>query len=527
MEYGGSTSVKKILMVVRHLIIQLLVFFVFLIYFSMIWCAANFGNIGLSEIVFTLNMPLKGTASSYFYSYFINALLPTLVGFGIELLLYFFPTKNWYSANVAFGKKTFKITVFPLRLTGMLWAAIILFWLAIIVNTADEKFQVYDFVRNQIEASEFIENEYVDAADVNITFPAEKRNLICIYMESAESSFQDRENGGLLEYNIIPEMTELAKNNISFSQSDLIEGAAVAPQCGWTIAGLVAQTAGLPLKLFNFDDALDGPDNTMDKYVSFMPGATTLGDILEKEGYHNVFMAGSDFTFGGRRDYFTQHGDYEIWDYLTAKETGKIPMDYEETWGFEDEKLYEYAKEKLLELAAEEQPFNFSMLTVDTHTGGGYLCELCPDIFDTRYQNVWACASNQVDDFIKWIQQQDFYENTMICVTGDHSSMEEGFLVEYDYDKHRGNIERKVYNVFINPVQEPINMKNRKFTTMDYFPTVLEALGAEIDGSRLGLGTSLFSDKKTLAEEYGFEEMFDELNKKSHFYDNNILYPER
>lgn len=518
---------RKLFEIFRHTVIQLTVFLVFLIYFSMVWCAANFGNIGLSEIVFTLNMPLKGTASSYFYSYFVNAFLPTLTGFGLELILYFFPWKDQYYVRFSLGKKKLILSILPLRLNGIVWTVIILFWLAIIVNAADEKFNVYDFVYNQIQASEFIENEYVDAADVNVTFPDEKRNLICIYMESAESSFQDKENGGLLEVNIIPEMTELAKNNISFSQSEQIEGAAVAPQCGWTIAGLVAQTSGLPLKLFNFDDALDGTDNTMDKYVSFMPGATTLGDILEREGYHNFFMAGSDFTFGGRRDYFTQHGGYEIWDYLTAKEEGRIPMDYEETWGFEDEKLYEYAREKLLELAAQGEPFNFSMLTVDTHTGGGYQCELCPDIFETSYQNVWACASNQLDDFIEWIQQQDFYENTTICITGDHSSMEEGFLVEYDYDKHRGNIERKVYNVFINAVAEPLTMKNRRFTTMDYFPTILAAIGAEIEGDRLGLGTNLFSNKSTLAEEYGFEEMFDELNQKSNFYDNHILYPER
>ena len=212
---------------------------------------------------------------------------------------------------------------------------------------------------------------------------------------------------------------------------------------------------------------------------------------------------------------------------LRLNEEGKIPMNYKETWGFEDEKLYEYAKEKLLELSKEEQPFHFSMLTVDTHTGGGYQCDRCPDTFETSYENVWACESSQLNDFIEWIQQQDFYENTTICITGDHSSMQEGFLMEYDYDKHIGNVERKVYNAFIHAIIEPVNMKNRKFTTMDYFPTVLAAIGVEIQGDRLGLGTNLFSDRSTLAEEYGFEDMFDELNKKSNFYNNVILYPKR
>lgn len=518
---------KKYVNIAKGIAIQLLILALFLLYFSMAWCSDNFGNIGLNEIVFTLNMPLKGAANSYFQTYFTDALLPTIIGFAIELILYIFPKKKRYELSACVGRRTWKVSIFPLKLNGFIWSGIILFWLVIIVNAADEKFNVYDFIRDQLEASEFIENEYVDAALVEIKFPEEKRNLICIYLESAESSFQDKENGGLLDVNIIPEMTELAKNNISFSQSELIEGAAVAPSCGWTIAGLVAQTSGLPLKLFNFDDALDGTDNTMDKYVSFMPGATTLGDILEQEGYYNFFMAGSDFTFGGRRDYFTQHGNYEIWDYNTEIELGKIEEDYKEGWGFEDRKLYDYAKEKLLELAQEEQPFNFSMLTVDTHTGGGYLCELCPDTFETRYENVWACASYQLSDFIEWIQQQDFYENTTICISGDHSSMQEGFLTEYDYDKHRGNIERKVYNVFINTAYEPVNMKNRQFTTLDYFPTVLAAVGAEIEGNRLGLGTNLFSDRDTLAEEYGFEDMFEELNKKSNFYDSEILYPER
>ena len=78
-----------------------------------------------------------------------------------------------------------------------------------------------------------------------------------------------------------------------------------------------------------------------------------------------------------------------------------------------------------------------------------------------------------------------------------------------------------------NAAVQPVNMKNRKFTTMDIYPTVLASIGAKIDGERLGLGTNLFSDVPTLAEEYGYEQMFAELNKRSRFYDNTILYPEK
>lgn len=514
---------KRLAAVVR----QLIVFLMLLLSFSLIWCINNFGNIGLSEIVFTLNMPLKGTANSYFVAYFLYAFLPAVLLFAVQLLLKVYPKKRTYTLALSLGRRTMRIGILPIRLNGIVYLLVILIWLGQIIGIADDNFELYAYVRSQIEASELIEQEYVDAAEAAITFPEKKQNLIFIFVESAETSFMDKGSGGLLEENIIPEMTQLARENISFSHSELLEGAAVAPACGWTMAGLMAQTSGMPLKLFKYQDNSGGVDNSMSKYASFMPGLTSLGEILEAEGYHNFFLAGSDFEYAGRKDYFTQHGNYEIWDYNSAVAEGRIPENYKEGWGFEDAKLYAFAKEKLTELAAQDEPFNFSMLTVDTHAGGGYLCELCPDTYESRYANVWACASHQLSDFVEWIKQQDFYENTTICITGDHSSMQTGFFEDYEYDKHEGDTVRKVYNVFINAQAEPVNQINRKFTTLDMFPTVLAALGADIEGERLGIGTNLFSGVPTLAEEYGYEELFAELNKKSRFYDNNILYPKK
>ena len=133
--------------------------------------------------------------------------------------------------------------------------------------------------------------------------------------------------------------TEIAKNNISFSSSDLLTGAAVAPLCGWTIAGMVAETGGIPLKMY----VTNRVNNTMNEYASFLPGAVTLGDILEEQGYHNYFMAGSDFDFGGRLTYCTEHGNYTIFDYNEALEEGVIPKGYYVWWGFEDHRLFQWA----------------------------------------------------------------------------------------------------------------------------------------------------------------------------------------
>jgi len=54
------------------------------------------------------------------------------------------------------------------------------------------------------------------------------------------------------------------------------------------------------------------------------------------------------------------------------------------------------------------------------------------------------------------------------------------------------------------------------------YPTTLAALGVKIEGDRLALGTNLFSGKKTLTEEYGYEFLDDELLKYSVFYDEKL-----
>ena len=86
---------------------------------------------------------------------------------------------------------------------------------------------------------------------------------------------------------------------------------------------------------------------------------------------------------------------------------------------------------------------------------------------------------------------------------------------------------RRVYNCVINAPVEPVQAKNRNFTTLDMFPTTLAAIGCEIEGNRLGLGTNLFSDKQTLYEEIGYSYLCDEINKVSNFYQNNFLYGKR
>ena len=209
---------------------------------------------------------------------------------------------------------------------------------------------------------------------------------------------------------------------------------------------------------------------------------------------------------------------YNIFDLNSAKEAGKIPEDYKVWWGFEDKKLFEYSKEKLTELSRTKKPFNLTLLTVDTHPTGGYLDETCEAPYDKNIENVITCSDGMIIDFINWIKEQDFYDNTTVIITGDHLNMDSSFLGSTDG--------RYVYNAILNSSVQPINSKNRKATSFDMFPTTLASMGVEIEGDKLGLGVNLFSSKKTLSEEVGLSKINEELEKKSSFYQNVALYEE-
>lgn len=367
---------------------------------------------------------------------------------------------------------------------------------------------VGDYLKDQNTESKFIEDEYVDPTDVEVVFPEQKRNLIYIFLESMETTYSDVDDGGAFDENVIPELTEIAQTNEDFSGADpKLNGGYSLAGTTWTMGAMFAQTSGLPLNI-------SISANDMDTQDSFFPGVTTLGDILSDAGYTQTLLIGSEAQFGGRKLYFQEHGNYEMEDYSYAIENGLIPSDYKVWWGYEDQKLFEFAKEKLLQLSQGDEPFNLTMLTVDTHFEDGYVCEQCPTEYDTQYSNVMACSSRQVGEFLKWIQQQDFYENTTIVISGDHPTMDSDYCAEIDQE---GNYDRRVFTAYINAAAYAQDQQERTYSTFDNFPTTLAALGVQIDGDRLGLGTNLFSGKQTLLEKFGKSKVNAELKKKSEF----------
>lgn len=492
-----KTGLKQHILLVISIIELVITFFIFSIYNY----ASEQIGFNIDEIVFYMQLPLEGTGGNLLSGYWIKHCLVIVISFCV--LIGIIAIHCVWTKHGAYLKLRNLLCLCGFMIsTSLLFGGIGGLAISLGVPT---------YIKQQLALSGFIEDNYKDPQKVEIEFPKKKRNLIWIYMESMESTFISKEEGGAMKENLLPEMTKLATENINFSESSQVGGATASQGTDWTTGALFAQTCGLPMKL-----PIGHGD--VGEYEKFAPGAEAIGDILEKEGYYQKFIMGSDAEFGGRKSYLKKHGAYQLYDYNTAIQNGDIYKNYYVWWGFEDQKLYGFAKRELQKAADQKQPFAVSLLTVDTHFSNGYFCKQCQHKHDSEYQDVLNCASRQLAEFVSWIQKQDFYDNTAIVITGDHPTMDKSFIGEY-YD---GSKERKVYNCIINAPIKTDYEKNRKFNTFDFYPTVIAALGAKIDGNRLGLGTNLFSGEKTLAEKYGYDKIDKEFAKKSTFYNEYI-----
>lgn len=484
----------------RFIIANIFLLCAILIISALIWQSIYFNTVDFEQIIFSITSPTNGANTDVFTGFAMEITpIALVITFVLSSLLITLTTKE-ENENIIFCfiKKHYLLINLLLFL--------------IVAISGFIKIGGARYVWNHFfDKSEIYEKEYVDPDTVEITFPEEKRNLIYIFCESMENTFMSEEYKGAQEENYIPDLTRLMEENTSFYNPKTGNGAVATYNCDWTVAAMTAHTAGIPLVL--------PVGESEENYATFLPGVTGLGDILKKQGYNQELIIGSDVSFGGRDNLFTTHGEYEFFDYNTAIERGYIPEDYYEFWGYEDKKLFEYAKTEILNQYKKGKPFNVTLLTVDTHFMEGYCCEDCPDIYEDPFLNALTCSSRQIYDFVEWIKEQEFYENTTIVVAGDHLNMGGDYIGKIDRE-----YKRSVYYTIINSAVSYTGNGEHLYTTLDFFPTTLAAMGVEIEGDRLGLGTNLFAtDKDTLSDKYGHDGLFEELEKSSEYYTKNFI----
>lgn len=412
-----------------------------------LWIVHSFGNVRLDQILANAVQPLDGVAIGLVVVgvLFVGALgLSIFCGISFVVRRYF---------------RRFQVFLF-LGLSALFLVFPCYQW------------DLHHFVVSKMTYSDIYEKEYVLPQ-----IKAESRNLIFIVLESYEKSFQD---DAVFQENLSPFLTQLQKEGLTPKGYHQLEVS------NWTITSIMSSLCGAPLKVdgFIFDVSM---------FREFFPNMVCWPQLLAEQGYQNYLMKAATIQFTGTDKFAIQHGFKEAVGYRELR--GVYGSEDQDPWGLNDHQIFQASKDKLSKISQENNPFFFMVVQAGTHQPNGYVNKNCVKKY-TDYKDAALCTDKEVADFIAWIKQQPFYDNTTVVIAGDH------FLYASSIDDELEKIkEREIYLTFLNSATSK-KLQPHIFTTLDLAPTILEAMGVVFEG-QFGMGRSLFRQEKTLIEKYG------------------------
>lgn len=430
-----------------------LIYLGFMLLFVSLWIRANFGEVSFEELVANLPITHGGgvgngglivTASVYWF--ILPALFTAIVYLARRMMRRPMPTRrrHWASATVfvLIGALTLALTTGIPRYAN---AAI-----------ANKTFEPY-YVAPAVSAS-----------------PKHPKNLITIYLESAESSLGDKE---LFGRNL------LANLDSATAGWHVYDGLRQYHGGGWTMAGMVSTQCGIPLKhpLMHDQYQSNSLGSSMDHYL---PNARCLGDVLTAQGYTSAYLGGASTNFAGKGHFYLDHGyatDLGLEDWKADGE----PADYISEWGLSDSHLMVHAEQTVERLRASGKPFNLTMITLDTHEPPGVFAD-CHTDDAMPMSTAVTCSMKAVAGFLDYLKSHQYLDDTVVMVMGDHQKM---LLMGNDFsDKLATVADRRIVMRVWSP--DPVTFSRADADQLSVLPTTLELLGFTVPDGRAGLGVS-------------------------------------
>jgi phosphoglycerol transferase len=317
--------------------------------------------------------------------------------------------------------------------------------------------------------------------------PENPPNLLLLYLESIERTYADKTRFG----DAYAHLETLGERGQVFESVHQVDNT------GWTMAGMIASQCGTPLMPAGLLH-----DRQMEPLSQVVPGVDCLGDLLDDQGYRLTFMGGASTHFAGKGIFYQDHG----FDRVLGREelsTRLEDPDYVNNWGLYDDSLYDFTLQEIRRLdQASEGPWGLVNLSLTGHAPNGYPARRCLerqgdyDGVDILYSV--ECSAWLVRDLVERLEVEGLLENTLVVIASDHLTMRVSAWEELV----RG--ERHNTFILIGDTVPPGRIR-QPASTLDIFPTLLEAMGFMIDGHRAGLGVSLLSPQPTLIEQHGLD----------------------
>ncbi|MFT4815080.1 MAG: arylsulfatase A-like enzyme [Pseudohongiellaceae bacterium] len=285
------------------------------------------------------------------------------------------------------------------------------------------------------------------------------KNLLFIFLEGFEAIYTDKD----LFPGLTPNLQALNEEGWQLDNMQQVEGS------GWTIAGMVSSLCGTPLL---YESSFGGNEVLFSRMLD---KATCLPDVLSSAGYQQIFMGGAALGFASKGNFLLEHGfDTTLGRHALVNELAD--PNYVTGWGLYDDSLFSQALEQFTSLAASEQPFNLTLLTVDTHHPIGEPSASCSeyDQIDNSILHAVHCTDYLLGEFLDQVKAHPAYEDTVVVLVSDHLAMRNNAFPLFPE-----NYQRRLY---FNVLNSSAAVEQEIFATpLDISPTVLHLLGVQHD----------------------------------------------
>ena len=277
--------------IVQLIFLDAVLLFSIALFFALPWGFKNYPLQFQWNVFFVLAADTSGADSGTGKSILFGFVIPALIVFAAFKLFMCVFVKNEKKFMLIHKITTlcsFVVSVSILFVTAKMWIY----------------FKIARNILGKPSESNFYQENFVSEEDFRIIPAEQKRNLIYIFMESMEPGFTSIENGGLLRENLLPNIKQLAEENINFGDKNVMRGGINLQGTSWTVAGLFSKTSAVPYF---------SPFVTKNGKKQCLPKLKKLGDFLYEQDYNLVFSMGSKKQFEDR-DIVLEQQHFEIHD---------------------------------------------------------------------------------------------------------------------------------------------------------------------------------------------------------------------
>lgn len=315
---------------------------------------------------------------------------------------------------------------------------------------------------------------------------AENKNVIMLQLESVQEFVVNKEIDGK---EITPNLNKFLKENIEFSQMNMQSYASTADSEHSSITSIYPMENGMSFSKYY--------TNTYDDIFK----------MFKEGGYQTSYMHGNNGTFWNRENVYTRMPVDHIEFKTEFEDVSEIVSEY-----VSDELIYKQAVQKLKNYQnQEDKPFFSFIVAASSHTpfqleGLQDRSKISVDVGkykDTFFGN-YIEAVNYADyafgQFLKGLEEEGLYDDTVILVFGDHNGLPmhneelEEFLKFYNPELTDLDIELNYTKVACGmKIPGVQNIKIEKpVSKLDIKPTFANLCNLQ-DG--LSLGTDMFASK--------------------------------